>query len=126
MNYKADIEMELDIVSLEMKHSQQSFYALLAEIFDDPGWLQDILDESTNVPSVVDQRSNLTSLKSIESDLEKTIVADGCMPKNESMVCGNLQITPLHHPDDVQPDITDLEETILISSEYVSGMLSSR
>ena len=125
MNCKADIKKELDIVSLDMKFSQQSFHALLAEIFDDKGWLQDILDESRNVQSVADQQSNLTSLKSTENDLEKTLVAEGCMPKNESMVCGNLQIMPLH-PDDIHPDITDLEETILISSEHVSGMMSSR
>ncbi len=113
---------------LDMKHSQQSFHALLAEIFDDQAWLQAILNESTNVQSVADQRSKLSSLKSADDDLEKTIVvAEGSVLKNESMVSGNLQLMPLHHrPDDVLSDITDLEETILTSSEHVSGMLSSR
>ncbi len=112
---------------LDMKHSQQSFHALLAEIFDDQAWLQAILNESTNVQSVADQRSNLSSLKSAEDDLEKTIVvAEGSVLKNESMVSGNLQLMPLHRPDDVLSDITDLEETILTSSEHVSGMLSSK
>ena len=113
---------ELDIVAMDMEHSEHSFYALLAEILDDQNWLKDMLNESSNVQPVGDQRSNLISRISTADDPEKTIVADGSMPQRTAD--DNFNIMTLHHSVDEQPGITDLEETIFVSSEFVSGMLS--
>ena len=113
---------ELDIVAMDMEHSEHSFYALLAEILDDQNWLKDMLNESSNVQPVGDQRSKLISRISTADDPEKTIVADGSMPQRTAD--DNFNIMTLHHSVDEQPGITDLEETIFVSSEFVSGMLS--